>query len=148
MFCLICLLLLSYFCMCAADPIKFKDCGSTATVDDVDISPCPTQPCCFKHGDNATVKIAFTSASTAKTMKAEVFGIVAGVPIPFPLPNPDGCKESGIVCPIQSGSTQTYQSTLSVLPQYPDIRLIVKWDLRDELNNLIFCIEFPLEIKD
>ncbi|KAK3580382.1 hypothetical protein CHS0354_001500, partial [Potamilus streckersoni] len=58
MFCLICLLL-SCFYLCAADPIKFKDCGSTGTLDDVDISPCPIQPCSFKHGENATVKIVF-----------------------------------------------------------------------------------------
>jgi hypothetical protein len=38
-------------------------------------------------------------------VKAAVHGIIAGIPILFPIPNADGCKNSNLVCPLKSGQT-------------------------------------------
>lgn len=42
------------------------------------------------------------------------------VDIPFPIPEPDGCK-SGIQCPIQKGRSYSYLNKLPVKSEYPSV---------------------------
>ena len=56
----------------------------------------------------------------SQTSTALVHGIIAGVPIPFPIPIEDGCK-SGIVCPIQQQQKYNYVNLLPVKTQYPSV---------------------------
>lgn len=43
--------------------------------------------------------------------------------MPFPLQNPDGCVDSGLVCPLNKGTTYEYVATLPVLKAYPKVNL-------------------------
>lgn len=54
-------------------------------------------------------------------MNAVVHGVILGVPVAFQLPNPDGCKDSGLVCPLASGNEYHYTATLPVLRKYPKV---------------------------
>lgn len=54
------------------------------------------------------------------TSKAVVHGIIAGVPIPFPIPVEDGCK-CGIECPIQTQKSYHYVTSLPVKSEYPAV---------------------------
>ena len=54
-----------------------------------------------------------------------VHGIVLGVPVPFPIPEPDGCK-SGISCPIQKDKSYNYVNKLPVKSEYPSVSDIIK----------------------
>ncbi|XP_034530627.1 NPC intracellular cholesterol transporter 2-like [Notolabrus celidotus] len=129
-----------------AEPVKFKDCGSaTGKVTIVDISPCPVQPCQLKKGGSYTVNVTFTSDELSQTSTAVVHGVIAGVPVPFPIPNQDGCK-SGIQCPIQPQQTYHYINALPVKTEYPAIKLVVEWELRDDNKKDLFCIRFPVQI--
>lgn len=56
-----------------------------------------------------------------------VHGILLGVPIPFPIPEADGCK-SGINCPIQKGKTYSYLNKLPVKNEYPSVSDLVVRD--------------------
>lgn len=53
-----------------------------------------------------------------------VHGVIAGVPIPFAIPNDDGCK-SGIQCPIQKQKTYSYVNQLPVKSEYPSVSFTV-----------------------
>ncbi|KAJ8909621.1 hypothetical protein NQ315_008314 [Exocentrus adspersus] len=55
----------------------------------------------------------------SSSLTAVVHGVVLGVPIPFDLPNPDGCKDSGVSCPVASGRSYKYSATLPILQSYP-----------------------------
>ncbi|XP_060918658.1 NPC intracellular cholesterol transporter 2-like [Labrus mixtus] len=135
--------LMSFTC---AEPVKFKDCGSaTGKVAIVDISPCAVQPCQLKKGESYSVNVTFTSDVKSSTSTALVHGIIAGVPVPYPIPNEDGCK-SGIVCPIQPQQTYHYLNALPVKSAYPAIKLVVQWELKDETKKDLFCILFPVQI--
>ncbi|KAF3844807.1 hypothetical protein F7725_007970 [Dissostichus mawsoni] len=117
-----------------AEPVKFLDCGSsTGKVVTVDIAPCPNQPCELHKGVSYGVNVTFNSDVLSQTSTALVHGIIAGVPIPFPIPIEDGCK-SGIVCPIQKQQKYNY------------IKLVVEWELRDDNKKDLFCIRFPVKI--
>ncbi|KAM9340995.1 NPC intracellular cholesterol transporter 2-like [Symphorus nematophorus] len=129
-----------------ADPVKFLDCGSTVgKVAVVDINPCASLPCQLHKGQSYSVNVTFSSAVESKTSTAVVHGIIAGVPVPFPIPIEDGCK-SGIQCPIQMQKNYHYLNSLPVKSEYPAIKLVVKWELRDDNKKDLFCIEFPVQI--
>lgn len=49
-----------------------------------------------------------------------MYGILAGVPVFFPIPEPNGCK-SGIKCPIQKDKTYSYLNKLPVKSEYPSV---------------------------
>ncbi|ELV09890.1 Epididymal secretory protein E1 [Tupaia chinensis] len=83
----------------------------------------------------------------SKNSTASVHGILFGVPVPFPIPEPDGCK-CGISCPIQKAKTYSYLNKLPVKSEYPSVKLVVKWELKDDQNQNLFCWEIPIEIKD
>lgn len=54
--------------------------------------------------------------------KARVYGEMLHVDIPFPIPEPDGCK-SGIQCPIQKGHSYSYLNKLPVKSEYPSVSM-------------------------
>ncbi|KAM9708674.1 NPC intracellular cholesterol transporter 2-like [Menidia menidia] len=129
-----------------ADPVKFIDCGSSSgKVVMVDINPCATQPCQLHRGQSSSVNVTFASGVESKTSTAVVHGIIAGVHIPFGIPVEDGCK-SGIQCPINKQQTYFYVATLPVKSEYPPIKLVVQWELRDDNKQDLFCIRFPVQI--
>ncbi len=53
-------------------------------------------------------------------VKAVVHGYVIGIPLPFPLPQSNGCK-SGVQCPVKPGDTNIYVNTLPVRKAYPRV---------------------------
>ncbi|CAL9686606.1 unnamed protein product [Knipowitschia caucasica] len=131
-----------------ADLVKFIDCGSSVgKVSSVDITPCPTQPCQLKKGQDYSVNVTFLSDDETQKSTALVHGVVAGVAIPFPIPVDDGCK-SGINCPIQKQHSYSYVATLPIKSEYPCLKVVVEWELRDDNSKDLFCIKFPIQIVD
>lgn len=59
-------------------------------------------------------------AVESQKSKAVVHGIIAGIPVPFPIPMEDGCK-SGIKCPIHTQQSYHYVNALPVKSEYPSV---------------------------
>jgi Niemann-Pick C2 protein len=57
----------------------------------------------------------------ANKLTAVVHGIIANVPVPFPIDNPDACKDSNIGCPVKNGQHYLYKSTIFVKETYPKV---------------------------
>uniref|UniRef100_A0A8D2L694 MD-2-related lipid-recognition domain-containing protein n=1 Tax=Varanus komodoensis TaxID=61221 RepID=A0A8D2L694_VARKO len=104
----------------AAQP--FLRSSEAGIILEVNVSPCPKQPCILHKGDTYTVNVTFTSKIDSPGCQAKVFGEMFGVDVPFPLDQPDGCK-SGINCPIQAGHTYSYLTKLPVKSEYPNVSL-------------------------
>ncbi|XP_076834023.1 NPC intracellular cholesterol transporter 2-like [Brachyhypopomus gauderio] len=142
----VCTVLLPLLAVSRAEQVKFADCGSVAgSVIQVDISPCPNQPCQLHKGQSYAVNVTFNSGVVSQTSTAVVHGVIAGVPVPFPIPIDDGCK-CGIQCPIQQKAKYSYVNQLPVKTEYPSIKLVVEWELKDDSNKDLFCIKFPVHI--
>lgn len=58
---------------------------------------------------------------SVETVTAVCHGIVMGVEMPFPLPNPNGCTDSGLECPLKKDQKYAYVATLPVLKSYPKV---------------------------
>lgn len=121
--------------------------GSTVgVIQEVNVSPCPTQPCVLRKGCSYFVNTTFTSQIASQNCTAEVHGILMKVKVPFPIPEPDGCK-SGITCPIQKTKTYNYTNKMLVKTEYPSIKLVVEWQLKDDKGQSLFCWQIPVEIE-
>ncbi|XP_071972957.1 NPC intracellular cholesterol transporter 2 [Engystomops pustulosus] len=131
------------------EPLIYKECGSSTTgkLISVDVCPCPQQPCPLVKGRTYIINVTFTSEEDTPSCNAVVHGKIGGIPIPFPLPEADGCK-SGISCPLKNGVTYTYLTKMDINPQYPNIKLVVEWELRDANNKDLFCWLIPVEITN
>ncbi|CAF1142595.1 unnamed protein product [Brachionus calyciflorus] len=102
----------------------YKDCGSeTGTINKVTITDCNQAPCVFNKGKNYTLELEFVSKVDTKSVVNKVFGIIAKVPVPFPLPNDNGCT-LGIDCPVKSGDSLK-ESVLLHYQSYKNIPRLV-----------------------
>jgi len=141
---------IAFACLVAASyAATFTDCGSkTGKFTKIEIAGCKeeTKYCILKRGSNATISVEFVSNLVTSSVKALVWGRIADLDVPFPLPNPDGCT-SGVKCPIQPNTPNTYVATLPVLKIYPKLQLIVKWELIDAEKNVVVCALIPAQIR-
>lgn len=109
-----------------------------AELVDVDVEPCKGAPlsCELKRNTRPTITITFKPSmclsedpgtSFAEAAVTNVTSIVHGIlgffPIPFPLPNPRACKDSGLACPLVAGSTNSYNVSLPIRDEYPSVGL-------------------------
>ena len=51
--------------------------------------------------------------------KTVVHGIIGGIPVPFPIANPDACTD--MTCPVSSGSDVTYKNAIFVKEVFPKV---------------------------
>ncbi|XP_028165977.1 ecdysteroid-regulated 16 kDa protein [Ostrinia furnacalis] len=119
-----------------------------ATVESVGVSGCAedAKECILKRNSNATITIDFTPSLDVKTIETEVHGVIMNLPVPFPLPQPDACKDNGLTCPLKAGEKANYRTTLPVLKSYPKVKVDVKWELKNESGEDLVCVLIPAKI--
>jgi len=133
--------------MTTAVDLNHKDCGSSATVTNAFSDDCTDPVCKLKKGNTYHINISFKPASDVSALEASLAGVIAGVPVPFPLPEPDGCVACGNTCPIASGNEVTFTEALKVESYYPALRLVSRWKLTASgSNDQVFCVEIPVQI--
>ncbi|KAG6455938.1 ecdysteroid-regulated 16 kDa protein [Manduca sexta] len=126
----------------------YTDCGSKlATVQSVGVSGCAenARECVLKRNSNVTISIDFTPTTDVSAITTEVHGVIMSLPVPFPLSQPDACKDNGLTCPIKAGVVANYKTTLPVLKSYPKVSVDVKWELKKDEEDLV-CILIPARI--
>ncbi|GLV35332.1 Niemann-Pick type C-2a [Carabus blaptoides fortunei] len=128
----------------------YSDCGSKmGDLVKLTVSSCSNldKRCVLPRNTNATLTMEFNLKNDVTNVTSVVHGIVLGVPIPFALPNPYGCIDSGLTCPLTAGGPYTYVASLPVEKKYPKVTVDVKWELKDENSNNILCVEIPAKIQ-
>ena len=104
-----------------ADPVPVRDCGTKGvTLNSFDISGCSKFPCVFPKNQNASLTISITSNTSYTSLSNIAYGVIAGIKVPFPLPQPDVCS-NGVTCPINQGTTFTETILVPVLGIYPSV---------------------------
>ncbi len=136
-----------------AGSVAYKTCegGSpVGVIHLVGVSDCSKSPCQVKRGSNYTISVNFTTTESTDQAFADVHGIVAGVPVEFPLPQKNACESGSLSCPLAAKHTYLYEATLPILQVYPTISVIVEWQLNDaqSAGNEIFCFEIPIKVVD
>ncbi|XP_052871991.1 NPC intracellular cholesterol transporter 2 homolog a [Anopheles cruzii] len=144
-------LLLSCLLPSATEAAEFANCANETAIGQyskVEVSNCADDDatCVLKRNSNATISITFTSDEELSELKAVVHGIILGMEVPFPLPNDNGCQDSGLECPLAKKTTYRYSTTLPVLKQYPKVSVEVKWELI-AAGTQVVCVLIPAKIQ-
>ncbi|OQR69614.1 protein NPC2-like [Tropilaelaps mercedesae] len=127
----------------------FKSCDSKdGSILSLDIEGCPDDnyECILHKGDDAKISITFTPNVNSNTVMAKAFGIIAGIPIPYAIPESNACLH-GLVCPLKSGVVTKYSQTFPVQRTYPSLALEVKWMLIDDRGDAIVCAKIPVRLQ-
>ncbi|KAK2582461.1 hypothetical protein KPH14_004767 [Odynerus spinipes] len=135
-----------------SDAVSFQDCGSKiGRFTAVTVSGCDTTKaaCDLVRNTNASLTIDFIPSQDIEKVTAEVYGVIADLPIPFPLSHPDVCadQESNIHCPLKKDTPYSYKAILPVKREYPRLTVQVKWQLKNENKQDIVCVYIPAKIK-
>ncbi|XP_076463480.1 NPC intracellular cholesterol transporter 2-like [Babylonia areolata] len=130
--------------------VGFKDCGSEkGNVTQVQVNTTVDEgTVVLKKGTSVELRVSFTSNEDTGTLTSSVHGILGGIPIHFPLPNPNVCQDCNVTCPVKSGESYVYTPNIDVKTEYPSVRLVVKWEVKDNNNADVFCFDVPAEITD
>jgi Niemann-Pick C2 protein len=67
--------------------------------------------------------------------------------VPFRLPNPNGCVDSGLACPLKKDTTYSYAASFPVLKIYPKVDVEVKYQLKNKEGKDIICVLIPVKIQ-
>ncbi|GJQ86080.1 hypothetical protein Trydic_g10048 [Trypoxylus dichotomus] len=129
---------------------NYSDCGSSlSNVTAIVVTDCTSSDsqCVLHRNTNVTIQIQFIPKNDIQNVSAVVHGIILGVPIPFDLPNPDGCRDSGLACPLKGGQTYAYQTSFPILKKYPRVSVDVKFELEDPNSSDITCSLIPSKIQ-
>lgn len=133
----------------AANKVEVHGCKSKdGTYGNIDVSPCPEQPCKFKKGTNITLSVDFTPYVDIYKLTSKIHGKIGPIWVPFPFGHSDACKDQGFTCPLKKGKTYTLKSTLYVKSAYPAVELDVKWEDQDQNEEDVLCWILPAEIVD
>jgi len=129
--------------------MKFRDCGSQGGKIEslvVNTTCGKENQAELKRGTSVQLSISFNSDVVSQTLESKVHGIIAGIPVPFPLKNTDGCKNCNITCPVLKNKNYTYNNVLEVKSVYPKIKVIVKWEIKDSDGDDLICLVIPVQI--
>lgn len=132
-----------------ANASPFSTCGSPkGTVSKVEIEGCSDsdKTCVLKKGHEAKLSITFKSDVDVEKLTVKAYGVIAGMPLPYPLPQSDACS-AGVHCPLKSGVEATYSQVFNVQRGYPSLSLKVKWTMLNEKNELITCVLIPVKLS-
>ncbi|KAG5319217.1 NPC2 protein, partial [Pseudoatta argentina] len=129
----------------------FEDCGSEAgKFDEISISSCDVsdEKCTLPRGTDIKVFIKFAPNKDISDITAHAFGVLLDVPIPFPLKNPNVCKDpdSGVKCPLKKDQETEFKNTFNVDKKTPAVSVDVMWEFRNEKDEKITCIKFPVKV--
>ncbi|CAF2086594.1 unnamed protein product [Rotaria magnacalcarata] len=143
--CILVLLSCSFNNVWAATPYQACD-SAFGTIQTFDVTGCTTSPCKFTKGNSYAMNLTFQSKAPSNSVKVSIHGVISGIPIPFPLPDPDACK-LGIACPVNEHDVYTASLALDVLSSYPSLSLYVKIELvSGEKVQDYACLRFPATI--
>ncbi|PIK33537.1 Echinoderm microtubule-associated protein-like 5 [Apostichopus japonicus] len=125
----------------------FLDCGSVgAKVTSVDLTPCSSDPCTVISGKKSSIAVSFHTTAVATNVTAKVYGSIASVKVPFPLPQADACQKSNLTCPLKAQADYVYTCTLAIPGHLPEVDVVVELDLVVD-DKKYLCIEFPVSVK-
>jgi Niemann-Pick C2 protein len=131
----------------AAVDLQYKSCGKDNSAEIVRVfsDDCADKHCKLKKGKTYKIQMTFKPKNDINKLTASLQGVIMGIPVPFPLPEPDGCKGMEAGCPVKAGTESTYQVALEVKKVYPALSLTSRWHLNDG-NGDVVCVEIPVTI--
>ncbi|XP_021946609.1 NPC intracellular cholesterol transporter 2 [Folsomia candida] len=111
------------------------------------VPACDAPPCMLRKGETYRVEIDFDVPRNTNNLTVEVTGIIEGLELPWNGVKENGCDDILVGrCPMTEGDYWTYGVDILVQAIYPATPLIIKWQMRDDSEQAIWCFHLPAEI--
>ncbi|OXA48529.1 Epididymal secretory protein E1 [Folsomia candida] len=111
------------------------------------VPSCMAPPCVLRKGHTYEVEVDFDVPRNTNNLTVKVTGIIDGLELPWNGVPVNGCDDILVGwCPMAAGDYWTYGVAIKVEPIYPSTPLIVKWQMRDDTGQAIWCFHLPAEI--
>ncbi|XP_037775038.1 NPC intracellular cholesterol transporter 2-like [Penaeus monodon] len=107
-----------------ASATVFQDCGSVGSDVVLSVENCELPPCLLERGSTYSVNIQFTSSQTSDALTIDASANLAGVNVPWPGIDTDGCKQlegGSNPCPYSAASRVDWTMPVAVLNEYPAV---------------------------
>ena len=127
--------------------IKFKDCGSSAEVKEIDVDPCPSEPCKFKKNSivTAVTKGKFGKDAEGGSLKATVD--LGGIEVEYPGIESDVCKI--VECPMRKGNDFELKINIHVEDYFPSVDTVMKWKAEGTNGEgILLCVTIDVGIDE
>uniref|UniRef100_A0A5S6R0L2 ML domain-containing protein n=1 Tax=Trichuris muris TaxID=70415 RepID=A0A5S6R0L2_TRIMR len=130
--------------------VKYKDCGSPAgIIKSITVDPCDDPSNIrLRKGHSAVVAVTFIPKKRTTSVKVVVQGMVYGMTYTLGLPNPDGCKNSGLVCDLIENREATYRTVIPIKDSYPKLNIGIRLMLKDQDGTNLVCAEMKGRITN
>lgn len=69
------------------------------------------------------VILSFPTDEDVNVASPSLHAVIVGFKVPFSLPNPEACQDSGLTCPLKAKGNYTYTTVLPVKAEYPKVSL-------------------------
>ena len=130
-----------------AQDLKFEDSGSkVGKIISVSMTGTKTPPLIFKKGTYEHMTVKFVPNKICERCTLAIYGIVAGVPIPYPMSQT--LVQTGLNLPLQKDKEYTFMFRLNTEESMPVLSLILQVELKDEDGNAIFSFRIPAKVVD
>ncbi|XP_039493359.1 MD-2-related lipid-recognition protein-like [Drosophila santomea] len=135
----------------SAEVVNFQTCEDsvdTCTIQQVRVTPCPeataNAACHIRRRHRFTMSFDFTPHFDADTLKANLgWAKSENVELPLLSMDREACKYT--TCPVRSGVTQTYTTTMPADARFPLSPYTIRWALKDPVSQKRCC--FTIDIK-
>ncbi|OON15772.1 hypothetical protein X801_08421, partial [Opisthorchis viverrini] len=78
--------------------------------------------------------------------RAEVYGVVGGVAVPFAVDVSQICGNVEPTCPLQPGRWHSYTRSIDIAPTHSQVDFAFRWVLMDAVRQPFVCVEVPVQI--
>lgn len=106
-------------------------------------------PVNFVRNTSASVSFDLVCQSKVAKVNLKITGNISGRDVPFPVTDKDhmqtAMKHKGALV---KAKTYNYRYQMAVLPQYPLVSVVVKYELCDDKNKPLVCFSFPAKIVE
>ncbi|KAM7301416.1 putative secreted protein [Ixodes scapularis] len=125
--------------------VDYTTCGGEAL--QVRVDPCEQLPCSFKKGRSVKIEMDFASSKNQSQVSVGIMGKAGGMLLPLPFNQKDGCKGSGLDCPLVAGRNYTVSRAVRVYRIYPKMEILAVFEIRGNDGEVLACVQFPVHIQ-
>ena len=93
------------------------------------------------------ITVVFSVTKVIHSIPVKMAGIVAGIPIPFPLPANESNVCKSVKCPLHPHHIYTATFLFQMLQEYPPMQILIRLIFDDSTGAMIGCIQIPAGIK-
>jgi len=130
-------MLFQWALLAMTNAVRYKDCGTEGiTLESVDVTPCPIEPCELHKGSNYSIAVHFDE-DIEDELSLSLCGYIGPVCVPFPTDTP---KQKIIP------GENTFKLTMPIEPAYPSMKVVGKFRLESDQTDNKVCFMIPLKI--